>query len=335
MPRKTRILIALLVAAAVGATAFFGVRALKPKPADDLTLYGNVDIRQVSLAFDNSDRIVRMLVEEGDRVQPGQVLAILDTRALALQADQVRADVTVREEALRRLRNGSRPEEIAQAKARVDSAQASLRLAQLQWDRLNGIASDTAKQGVSQDDLDVAAFRLSAARAQRNDASEALRLARLGPRKEDIDEAQAQLESEKAQLALLTYKISQGELKAPSAGVIRARLLEPGDMASPQRPVYALALSDPKWIRAYATTIQLGHLHQGQSAQVYVDSQPGQPVAGRVGFISSVAEFTPKPVQTEELRTSLVFEVRILVDDPQDRLRMGMPATVRIAGANR
>ena len=106
--------------------------------------------------------------------------------------------------------------------------------------------------------------------------------------------------------------------------------MEPGDLATPQRPAYTLALTSPKWVRAYVTETELGHIRPDQAARVSTDSHPDQPITGRVGYISSVAEFTPKSVQTEALRPGLVYEVRILLDDPEDRLRLGMPATVRI-----
>ena len=102
-------------------------------------------------------------------------------------------------------------------------------------------------------------------------------------------------------------------------------------MASPQRPVYTLAITDPKWVRAYVAEADLGRIRPGMAATLSTDSHPGQPLAGKVGYISSVAEFTPKTVQTEELRSSLVYEVRVLADDTEDRLRLGMPATVRLS----
>jgi HlyD family secretion protein len=107
--------------------------------------------------------------------------------------------------------------------------------------------------------------------------------------------------------------------------------MEPGDMASPQRPVYTLAITDPKWVRAYVTEVDLGRIKPGMSATLVTDSHPDQPLKGKVGYISSVAEFTPKTVQTEELRSSLVYEIRVLADDADDRLRLGMPVTVRLA----
>ncbi|ARP79874.1 hypothetical protein CAL12_02910 [Bordetella genomosp. 8] len=329
MKKKTAILVVVVLLAAAAAVYW----ALNRNPTDPnrLTLYGNVDIRQIALAFDGSDRIAEMKVDEGDRVRAGQVVARLDTRTLALELAQARADVAMREQSLLRLRNGSRPEEVQQAQAQVIAAQADADLAARQLKRLQGVAGDTGGRGVSRDDLDNAASRLRVAQAQLDNRQQSLRLAKVGPRKEDIAEAEAALQAARAQADLLQHRLDLAELKAPRDAVVRARLLEPGDMASPQRPVYTLAVYDPKWIRAYVNETDLGRVKMGMAAQVYTDSYPGQAVAGKVGYISSVAEFTPKNVQTETLRTSLVYEIRVLVEDPEDRLRLGMPATVAIA----
>jgi len=119
-------------------------------------------------------------------------------------------------------------------------------------------------------------------------------------------------------------------LVAPMAATIRSRLVEPGDMASPQKPAFSLAITDPKWVRAYVSEVDLGHVRPGMKATIMVDAFPGRGFAGWVGFISPVAEFTPKTVQTPDLRTSLVYEIRVFVKDPGDELRLGMPATVHL-----
>jgi HlyD family secretion protein len=152
-----------------------------------------------------------------------------------------------------------------------------------------------------------------------------------GARLEEIASSEAELQREEAELELLRYQIDQGELRAPSDAVIRSRLRQPGDMVTPQSPVFALALKDPKWIRVFVRETDLGKIKPGMKAQVLTDSYPGEPVTGTVGYISSVAEFTPKSVQTEELRTSLVYEVHVIVEDESDALRLGQPVTVRIA----
>jgi HlyD family secretion protein len=298
-----------------------------------LTLFGNVDIRQVSLAFNGNDRIAEMRLEEGDRVKAGQVLATLDTRILTLQIAQAEAQVAAQEQALLRLENGTRPEEIAQARTEVASARADADLAEQYLGRLMEIEKN-AGGAVSEQDLDNARSRKKMAIAQLENRKKALQLALIGPRKEDIEQAKAQLNVFRAELALLRHRLDLAELKSPIDAVVRSRLLEPGDMASPQRPVYALAIIDPKWVRAYVPEPDLGRIKLGMSAKVITDSHPDEPIRGRVGYISSVAEFTPKPVQTEELRTSLVYEVRIYVEDPEDRLRLGMPTTVHISLRN-
>ncbi len=329
MNRKPFILGAIVVVAAAAIAAWYFHR--QPAPAHELVLYGNVDLRQVSLAFNGAERIARLDVEEGDRVTAGQVLGELDTRTLQLQIAQSEAQIAVQQQVLQRLKTGSRPEEIAQARAQVAAAQADAELARQQLERLLAIRQTTSGRAVSQQDLDAAQARQKTALAQLENTRKAQQLVVAGPRKEDIAQAQAQLDVAVASLALLRHQLQQAQLKAPIDAVVRARLLEPGDMASPQRPVFTLAITDPKWVRAYVSGPDLGRVKPGMAATLQTDSHPGQPLAGRVGFISSVAEFTPKTVQTEELRSSLVYEIRVLAEDPDDRLRLGMPVTVRIA----
>jgi HlyD family secretion protein len=327
--RNKRLILA--VAAVVIAAALAGwYLTREQKDANTLVLFGNVDIRQVSLAFNGSERVAEMRVQEGDRVKAGQVLATLDTRTLALQIAQAEAQIEVQEQGLLRLRNGTRPEEVAQARAQVAAAQADADFASQQFERLQNI-EQTSGEAVSQQDLDNARSRKRAALAQLENQKKALQLALIGPRQEDIAQAEAQLQVFQSDLALLRHQLSLYELKAPIDAVVRSRLLEPGDMASPQRAVYALAITDPKWVRAYVSEVDLGRIKPGMSARVTTDSHPDESIPGWVGFISSMAEFTPKTVQTEELRTSLVYEVRIFVEDAANRLRLGMPATVYIS----
>lgn len=326
----------VVVCVSVLAIAIAGVWWLV-RPEQDpstLTLHGNVDIRQISLAFEGSERVAEMRVEEGDKVMAGQVLAVLDTRTLAIKIAQSQAQIGVQEQEVLRLRNGSRPQEVAQAKARVDAAVADVTLANQDLQRLQSISRNTGGHAISRQELERATSQLHVAQAQEQERRKGLQLAQLGPRSEDIAEADAELQVLRANLALLHHRMAQAELKAPTNAVVRARLLEPGDMASPQRAAYTLALTEPKWIRAYISESQLGHVQPGKVAQVSTDSYPDQSIGGRVGYISSVAEFTPKSVETEELRTNLVYEIRVLVNDPTDRLRLGMPATVRFTQDN-
>ncbi|MDM0018889.1 HlyD family efflux transporter periplasmic adaptor subunit [Variovorax saccharolyticus] len=329
MNKKPLIAGALVLVAAAAFAAWYLHR--QPADASQLVLYGNVDLRQVSLAFNGSERIARLEVQEGDRVKAGQVLGQLDTRSLELQAAQAEAQIAGQAQALQRLKAGSRPEEVAQSRAQVAAAQADAELARQQLERLQGIRQTTAGRAVSQQDLDAAQARRKVAEAQLENTRKAQQLVVAGPRKEDIAQAQAQLDVATAALAVLRHQLQEARLVAPIDAVVRARLLEPGDMASPQRPVFTLAITDPKWVRAYVTESDLGRIRPGMAATLSTDSHPGEPLAGKVGYISSVAEFTPKTVQTEQLRSSLVYEIRVLADDPADRLRLGMPVTVRLA----
>ena len=151
-----------------------------------------------------------------------------------------------------------------------------------------------------------------------------------GPRQEDIAEARATLQALQAQLESARIERIDARLYAPSPGVIQERLLEPGDMASPQKPVFNLALTDPVWVRAYVPEPDLGKIALGMNAEVETDSFPGKRYPAWIGFISPTSEFTPKSVEVRQLRTRLVYQAAVFVRSPDDELRLGMPATVRV-----
>jgi len=297
---------------------------------NQLVLYGNVDLRQVDLAFNNSERIAEVLVQEGDRVKRGQMLARLDTDRLKPEAAEAEAEAEAQQAAVQRLHHGSRPEEIAQARANVASAKADLVNAEQQWRRLTALIQITSGRAISQQDLDASKAAMGMAQARLEVSEKALDLSTIGPRVEDIAEGVAQLRAKEARVELLRRELADANLVSPCDAVVRSRLLEPGEMVSPQRPVFNLAITDPKWIRAYVSETDLGKTHPGMKASISTDGFPGRTIPGWVGFISSVAEFTPKSVQTTELRSSLVYEIRVFVNDPQDELRLGTPATVSL-----
>jgi len=317
---------ALLLVAAVA--VYF---AEQGNGAREIVLYGNVDLRQVELPFNNSERIAAVLVQEGDRVHRGEVLARLDTSRLQPQLAQAEASVAAQQQVVTRLHNGSRPEEVAQARANVALAEADAAQAHAKLERLQSLAMSSEGRAVARQDLDDAKAAAEVADARLAVNRKALELAVAGPRKEDIGEAEARLAMQQAQLALLRQQVADAELVAPLDAVVRSRLVEPGEMASPQKSAFTLAITDPKWVRAYVGETELGRVHPGMLAGIGVDAFAGRRFAGWVGFISPVAEFTPKSVQTEELRSSLVYEIRVFVKDPQDLLRLGMPATVHLS----
>jgi HlyD family secretion protein len=295
-----------------------------------IVLYGNVDLRQADLPFNAAERVTEVLVQEGDHVKLGQVMARLDPTRIEPQVAKAEADVAAAQQVVNRLHAGSRPEEIAQGRANVLSAEADAANARRQYDRLVELARSSSGRAVSRQDLDSARAALDVAEAKRAVNRKALDLQVAGPRKEDIAQAEAQLKADEAQLALLRRQLADTELHAPLDGVVRSRLVEPGEIVSPQKAAFTLAITDPKWIRAYIAEPDLGAVREGLAASVTTDAFPSRPFEGWVGFISPMAEFTPKTVQTEELRSSLVYEIRVFVKDPADQLRLGMPATVHL-----
>ncbi|MFA7494833.1 MAG: efflux RND transporter periplasmic adaptor subunit [Acidithiobacillus sp.] len=296
-------------------------------PAEQITIYGNVDIRQIQSAFDDTGRIQKLSVEEGDQVHKDQVLAELNPERFQDAVDRARAQVNAQQQILARLLAGSRPEEIVAARAATAAAQATLANDEATAHRQQALA---AEQYVSKQNADNAAAALKNARANLERAQQNLILAIKGPRKEDIALARSQLKADEAALKLAQRQLTDTRLLAPADAVIQDRILEAGDMASPQQPVFTLALDNPVWIRAYLPEKMLGKIRMGMRATIHTDSFPGKNYSGWIGFISPSAEFTPKTVQTTELRTELVYRVRIYACNPQHQLRLGMPVTVLI-----
>ncbi len=300
-------------------------------PVDSLTLFGNVDLRQVELAFNDSDRVEAVLAQEGDHLAKGQVVARLDVSRLTPEVAVVEAQSAAQRATAQKLHAGNRPQEIAEAKDALAAAEADARVAESQYQRASSLWSASAGQAVvSRQDVDNAKAAMDGSEAKLAGQRKAYELESIGPRREDIDQADAQAHATQAQLLVLKRQLIDARLLSPVNGVVRARLMEPGEMASPQRPVFTIAVTDPKWVRTYVNERDLVKVRPGMAAGVTVDGFPGRTFKGWVGFVSSVAEFTPKTVETTDLRTSLVYEVRVFVVDPTDDLRLGMPATVRL-----
>ncbi len=301
--KKIRLLVIVAVILLVAGGVWLGRAHRKAGEDAQLVLYGNVDIRQVQLAFNDSERVATLLVQEGDRVEPGQLLATLDARRFAAAVANSEARVAAQRE------------NVLKAEADTQAAQADLNNAQLTFNRVQELLTQKVVSPQAGDDaraaLDVAAARFAAA-------------------KQGIAAAKATLKANEAEWELAKQDLANASLYAPTNGVIQDRLLEPGDMASPQKPVFTLALDDPLWVRAYVAETDLGKIRQGMTAVVTTDSFPGKRYEGWVGFISPTAEFTPKTVETLEVRTKLVYQVRVFVRNPQGELRLGMPAVVSI-----
>ena len=321
-----RFTLAALVVAALVLSACSDDRRSGDRSAP-LTLYGNVDIREVQLAFQDAGRIRALPVDEGARVAAGQVVAELDPTRYQLELQRLNGEVAAQTQVLARLRQGSRPQEVARARAAAASARASLADAATQLARKQQLRTVNR---ISVQEVDTARTRVETLQANLKAAEEEVSLVVEGPRQEDIAAAEASLAALAAARDLAAQRLEDTRLLAPAAGVIRTRILEPGAMAAPGAPVFTLALTDPLWVRAYISEPDLGLVHEGMRAEVRTDTLPDKTYQGWVGFISSTAEFTPKTVETTELRTKLVYRARIFVCDPQEELRLGMPVTVTL-----
>lgn len=292
--------------------------------APETRAWGNVDTRQVSLAFEASGRIASLCAEEGAAVRAGDVLGRLDTTALQIERRRAAAEAARARAQASLAREGYRTEDVESAQARTRALAAKLELAQRTYARQKDLAQANV---ASRQNLDDARFAMEAAKKEL-DASEAqLKAYRAGLRPQEVASAEAAEAAAEAAVAALDHQINTASvLTAPVSGIVRTRLAEPGDMAGPSRTVYQLSIVSPKWVRVWVTERQLGLVKEGAAARVSTDTT--QPLAARVSWISSTAEFTPKTVQTAELRAALVYEVRLELADPENRLRLGQPVTV-------
>jgi len=294
-----------------------------------LRLYGNVDVREVDMAFRVSGRIATIPVDEGERVKPGQLLATLDPAPIEDRVAQATAAVGQAQANLAKAVNGARAQDIAQARARVEAAAVARDYAQKQYDRREPlVASGT----ISRAAWDEAVANLRQAEARLAEARQALSLLEAGTRVEDVAAARAQLANAQAQRGAAVTDLRDARLAAPSEGIVLTRAMEPGAIAQPGQTVMTIALTRPMRIRAYVGEPDLARVKPGMKVEVRTDGTD-RVYHGTIGFISPRAEFTPKSVETEDLRTDLVYRMRIIVADPDDGLRQGQPVTVTLPNA--
>jgi membrane fusion protein YbhG len=316
------ILIALLVAGGLAGAWWYKTRRAGN---GELVLQGNVEVRQVNLSFKVPGRIEILNVDEGDRVRTGQVLASLEKVYFEDTLAQMRAQLGQSEANYTKLKAGNRPEEIAQAKALVAEREATLTNARITRTRAEALLKSPAGSQKAFDDASAAERQ---AQASLNSAREALRLQEIGFRTEDIALAKAQFEERKANLQTAERQLTDADLIAPSDGVVLSRVREVGAIVQAGETVYVLSLTSPVWVRTYVSEPDLGRIKPGMEVSVHTDTPSGKVYKGRVGFISTAAEFTPKTVETTELRTALVYRIRVIVDGTADELRQGMPVTI-------
>jgi HlyD family secretion protein len=292
-----------------------------------LNLYGNVDIRQVALGFRVGGRVERMYFEEGDNVKRGALIASLDKQPFLDDLAAREAAVAQAAANLQKLEAGNRPDEIEQARALVNERKAGLEYARQTFERQKKLSQ---QDFASRSSYDQSVANLNQARASLHSAELALTLAVEGPRKEDIAAARAALDAAKAQRDMSRTSLKDADVFAPADGVILTRAVEPGAIVGVGATVYTLSLRSPVWVRAYVAEPELGRVHPGMKVLLSTDTKPDAPYEGQIGFISPVAEFTPKSVETPQLRSDLVYRLRVVVRNADEALRQGMPVTVRV-----
>ncbi len=324
MSRKS-VLFMVITLAALGMAARWYWKA--SHPSSGLSLSGNVDIREVNLGFRVSGKVKELLKQEGDSVLAGEVVARLDDLPYRQEVEEAEAQKASLLARLEQLRHGYRREEIDQARAVLKEREASLANAE----RLRARKHDLAdRRVVPAQEFDDAEAARDEAEARRNSAQAALRLMEAGYRPEEIRQAEADLARAEAQLAAAKLRMEDTTLKAPEEAIVMTRAVEPGAIVAAGSTVMNLSLKNPVWIRLYVHEPDLGRIHPGQKVEVVTDSHPEKPYEGQIGYISPRAEFTPKNVETRELRTQLVYRLRVTVLHPDEGLRQGMPVTARI-----
>jgi HlyD family secretion protein len=325
---KRSLPILILLAAVIAAGAYLYPRfTRKTEPQDQLTLSGNIEAHERLISFKVQGRIVDLPLEEGQTIDPGTLLARLDDADYRQKVRIGEATVNVRESNLALMLAGTREQEVKASEQTMVNAQADLDEKKLDYDRAQRLFS---KDELSAQDRDLANTALKRAEATFRAAQQHYDEAAEGSRKEDIAIARANLRQADADLGLSRVNLDYTTLRAPSAGVITVREAELGEVVIPGTPVVTLADLDHIWLRAYIAETDLGRIRWGQEATITTDTYSGKQYHGRISFISSSAEFTPKSVQTYKERVTLVYRIKIDIDNPNYELKPGMPADARI-----
>jgi HlyD family secretion protein len=309
-------------------------------PATGARVSGQVDATEVQIAAEVGGRIVEMPIAEGDRVKQGDVIARLDTRDVDLALQRAQAERAQADAQLRLLQAGARAEDIRQAEAQAGAASADLAAAEsdlaaaeTDLQRFEKLLQSNSGSQKQRDDAaarrDMARDRVSAARARVSGAREGVARLRAGSRREEVDGARARVAVVDAQIATLEKSKSDATITAPIGGIVTERLLDPGEMVSPRAPIAVLADLDHAWAEVFVDEPMIPRITLGQAATVFTDAG-GPGLQGKVSYVSSKAEFTPRNVQTAEDRSKLVYRVKIAVDNSKGILKQGMPVEAEI-----
>ncbi|HZW37584.1 MAG TPA: efflux RND transporter periplasmic adaptor subunit [Candidatus Deferrimicrobiaceae bacterium] len=321
MQRKKVVIGAAVLAIAAGIAAWF----LYPRERGDgaIRVSGNIEVTDVDVGFKIPGRVVQRAVDEGMAVAAGQLVARLDNSDLEGEASVRQAELQAAEAVLKELAAGSRPQEIARAKAAVAGARAEAERLSTDFSRAKTLLE---RESISRQEFDRAKAAYDVAEERKNEAQENLLLVEEGPRREQIEQARARVRQAREALELARTRLSYATVVSPLSGVVLSKNVEPGDFVAAGTPVVTIGDLADVWLRAYIEETDLGRVKTGQPVDVTTDSNPGKTYAGRIAFISPQAEFTPKSVQTRKERVKLVYRIKVAVANPSMELKPGMPA---------
>ncbi len=330
VPRRGNIRMWGWLILAAGALVSAAVLYWQSQPAPEsgiLRVSGNIEMTDAEVSFKIPGRVAERLVSEGEVVKARQIVARLDASELTQEVALRKAEVRAAEAALAELETGSRPEEIAQAEAVVRRTQADVERARADLVRLKRLYE---QDNVSVQDYDAAKTVVAVTEAKLREAQEQFRLVRKGPRIEKIERGRAQLQQSKEAMALAETRLGYATLTSPLTGLVLSHNIESGEFVAAGTPIVTVGDLEHVWLRAYVDETDLGRIKVGQSAKVTTDTFPDKHYVGRVSFIASQAEFTPKSVQTQKERVKLVYRIKITINNPLMELKAGMPADARI-----
>jgi HlyD family secretion protein len=324
---RKRIVLAVAVAAALAAAAYFVPRLKDAEEAEVVRISGNIEVTQVDVSSRIPGRLVERRVDEGMEVARGQLVARIDASDLEREAGIRRAELSAARATLRELAAGSRPQEIEASRASLASARAEDARLEEDWRRNEELYR---REIIARQAYEASRAAREVAQSRVREAEERLRLVEEGPRKETIDQARARVRQAEETLELARTRLSYAEILSPLGGMVLSKNVEPGDYVAAGTPIVTVGALDNVWVRGYVEETDLGRVKVGQAAAVATDSFPGKRYEGRVSFISQQAEFTPKTVQTRKERVKLVYRVKIDVPNPSRELLPGMPADAAI-----
>ncbi len=322
-------LIPLIVLLAVGGVAaYFHPEWFRHATNQDiLKLSGNIEAHESLVSFKVAGRIIALPVDEGMTLKAGDLLARLDNDDYRQQVAEDESTIRVRDRQLALGLAGSRTQDIEAAKLAVLDAQADFEQKKKDYARYQALYEKDEIPGQTRD---LAATNVTRAQATYDRAQQIYNELVEGTRKEELAVEHSNVHQADENLQMSRIRLSYTVLRAPFAGVILVRQAELGEVVSPGTPIVTLADLDHLWARVYVPETDLGKVHWGQAVDVHTDSFPDKTYPGRISFISSEAEFTPKSVQTEKERVTLVYRVKVDLENPRHELKPGMPADVNI-----